>query len=123
MSETFKNVCKLLGIKHINSTSFPSQSNGSNERSRKSLVEYLRSYVDADLSNRDQWVKYAVFLHNTTPHSTTSYMPFHLLFGRLPNLRGVLERQPPSPFYGYDTYVKEPETMLQCSNAMGRRNL
>lgn len=123
LSETFKGVCKLLGIKRIQSTSFRPQSNGSNERSHKSLIEYLRSYVAADLSNWDHWVKYATFVHNTTPHSATSYMPFQLLFGRLPNLPGVLQRQPPSAFYAYDTYVKELEAMLQSSYAMARKNL
>jgi transposase InsO family protein len=98
LSETFKSVCKLLGIKRIHSTSFRPQSNGSNERSHKSPMEYLRSYVDAALSNWDEWVRYAMFVHNTTPHSATSYMPFQLLFGRLPNLPGVLQRKPPSVF-------------------------
>jgi len=92
LSETFKSVYKLLGIKRIHSTSFRPQSNGSNKRSHKDRIEYLRSYADADLSNWDQWVKYAVFVHNTTPHSATSYMPFQLLFGGLPNLPGVLQR-------------------------------
>jgi len=120
LSETLKSVCKLLGIKHIHSKSFRPQSNGSNERSHKSLIEYPRSYVGADLGNWDQWVKYATFVHNTTPHSTTSYMSFHLLFGRLPILPGVLQRQRPSAFYVYDTYVKEVEAMLQSSYAMAR---
>ena len=123
LSETFKSVCKLLGIKHTHSTSFRPQSNGSNERSHKSLIEYLRSYVAADLSNWDQWVKYAMFVHNMTPHSATNYMPFQLLFGRLPNLPGVLQRQLPSAFYAYDMYVKELEAMLQSSYAMVRQNL
>jgi transposase InsO family protein len=99
LSETFKSVYKLLGVKHTHSTSFRPQSNGSNERSHKGLIEYLRSYVAVDLSNWDQWVQYAAFMHNTTPHSATSYMPFQLLFGRLPNLPGVLQRQPPGVFY------------------------
>jgi len=90
LSETFKNVCKLLGIKHIQSTGFRPESNGSNEHSHESLIEYLTSYVAADLSNWDQWVKYAVFVHNTTRHSATSYVPFQLLFRWLPNLPGVL---------------------------------
>jgi hypothetical protein len=123
LSETFKSVCKLLGIKHTHSTSFWPQSNESNERSHKSLMEYLRSYVAANLSNWDQWVKYAVFGHNTTPHSATSYMPFQLLFGRLPNLPGILQRQPPSAFCAYDTYVKELEAVVQSSYAMARQNL
>jgi len=123
LSETFKSVCKLLGVKHTHSTSFRPQSNGSNERSHKGLIEYLRSYVAADLSNWDQWVPYAAFVHNTTPHSATSYMPFQLLFGRLPNLPGILQRRPPSVFYAYDTYVKELEARLQSSYAMARQNL
>lgn len=62
-------------------------------------------------------------MHNTMPHSTMSYMPFQLLFGRLPNLPGVLQRQPPSAFYAYDTYVKDLEAMLQSSYVMARQNL
>ena len=64
----------------------------------KYLVQYLRNYVAADLSAWDRWMKCAVFVHNMTPHSATSYMPFRLLPGRLPNLPGVLKRQPPVAF-------------------------
>ena len=122
LSETFKSMCKLFGIKHIQSTSFWPQSDGSNERSHKSLIENLRSCVVSDLSNWDQWVKYAVFVHNTTSHSATSYMPFQLLFRQLPNLPGVLQRQLTSAFYAYDMYVKELGAMLQ-SSAMVHKNL
>jgi hypothetical protein len=116
-------VCKLLGVKRTHSTSFRPQSNGSNERSYKRLIEHIRSYVTADLSDWDLWVKFAMFVHNTTPHSATSYMSFQLLFGRLPNLPGVLQRQPPSVFYAYDRFVKELEARLQCSYGMACRNL
>jgi hypothetical protein len=50
-------------------------------------------------------------------------MPFQLLFGQLPNPLGVLQKQPPSVFYAYDSYVKELEVMLQSSYALARRNL
>ena len=85
LSETFKSVCKLLGIKQIHSTSFLLESNGSNERSHKSQIKYLSCYVAADLSNWDQWVKYACLF-------TTSYMAFQLLFVWLPNLPDALRR-------------------------------
>jgi transposase InsO family protein len=90
LSDTFMGICKLLGIKKIKPTPFRPESNGSNERSHKSLTEYIRSFVDADLSNWDQWVRYAAFAHNTTPQSSTNYMPFQVLYGRLPNLPGYL---------------------------------
>lgn len=123
LSETFKAVCKLLGIKKTQTTSFRPQSNGSNERSHKGLIEYIRNYVSADQSNWDHWVKFATFVHNTTPHRATGYMPFQLLFGRLPNLPGVLQKEPMSEYYAYDSYVKELEARLRSSYAMARRNL
>jgi hypothetical protein len=68
-------------------------------------------------------VKYAVFVHNMTPHSATSHMPFQSLFGELPNLPGVLQRQPSVALYGCDTHVKELEAMLQSSYTMACKNL
>jgi transposase InsO family protein len=123
LSETFKGVCKLLGIKKTQTTSWHPQSNGSNERSHKGMVEYIRSYVAADSRDWDQWVRYAAFVHNTTPHRATGHMPFQLLFGRLPNLPGALQKEPISEYYAYDNYVKELEARLTNSYAMARRNL
>jgi hypothetical protein len=99
------------------------QSNGSNERTHKGLIEYIRNYVMADLSNWDHWVKYTAFVHNTTPYCATGYMPFQLLFGRLPNLPGVVQKEPMSEYYAYDSYVKELEARLRSSYAMARKNL
>jgi hypothetical protein len=79
--------------------------------------------VLSDLRNWDHWVKYATFVHNTLPHRATSYMPFQLLFGRLPNLPGVLQKESLNEFYAYDNYAKELEVSLRSSYALARRNL
>jgi hypothetical protein len=50
-------------------------------------------------------------------------MPFQLLYGRLPNLAGILQREPKIAYYAYESYVKELEARLQSSYAMVRRNL
>jgi transposase InsO family protein len=123
LSETFKGICKLLGIKRMQTTSWHPQSNGSNERSHKGLIEYIRNYVCADLNNWDHWVKYATFVHNTTPHRGTNYMPFQLLFGRLPNIPGTLQKEPVTEFYAYDNYIKELESRLRSSFALAQRSL
>jgi hypothetical protein len=57
LSETFKNMCKLLGIKKIQSTSFRTQTQGSLETTHRRLMEYIRSYVAMDLTNWDHWVR------------------------------------------------------------------
>jgi len=45
LSEVFKNTCKLLRIKKIQSTAFHPESQGSLERSHCMLAEYLRHYI------------------------------------------------------------------------------
>jgi hypothetical protein len=50
-------------------------------------------------------------------------MPFQLLFERLPNLPGVLQKEPLNEFYAYDNYVKELKASLRNSYALARGNL
>jgi len=45
ISELFKNTCKILWIKKIQSTAFHPESQGSIERSHRVLAEFLRHYV------------------------------------------------------------------------------
>jgi transposase InsO family protein len=48
LSDLFKNTCKLLKIKKLQTTAFHPESNGSLERSHRVLAEYLRHYVRED---------------------------------------------------------------------------
>jgi hypothetical protein len=50
-------------------------------------------------------------------------MPFQLLYGRLPNLPGILRREPKNACYAYDSYVNELEANLQSCYIVVRRNL
>ena len=79
LSDLFKNTCKLLKIKTIQTTAFHPESNGSLERSHRVLAEYLRHYVHEDQTNCDKWIPYAVYVYNTTVHTTTTYTPFELM--------------------------------------------
>ena len=51
LSKTFSEVCRLLKINKVNTSPFHPQTNGSLERSYRTLAEYLRHYVDKNLSN------------------------------------------------------------------------
>ena len=79
LSDLFKNTCKLLKIRKIQTTAFHPESNGSLERSHTVLAEYLRHYVREDQTNWDEWVPYAVYVFKTTVHTTTEYTPFELV--------------------------------------------
>jgi hypothetical protein len=77
------------------------------------LVEYLRCFILEDQSNWDKWLLYATFVFNTTLHTTTGFTPHDLLFGRKPNIPGVLQKVPPETQYMYDNYVRELQSRLQ----------
>jgi transposase InsO family protein len=106
LSDLFKNVCKLLRIKKLQTTAFRPESNGGLERSHRVLAEYLRHYVNEDQTNWDEWVPYAMYVYNPTAHSATGYTPFELVYGFQSTLPSTLH-ETPSTQYSYDDYVME----------------
>jgi transposase InsO family protein len=73
MSEVFRNTCKILRIKKIQSTAFHPESQVSIERSHRVLAEYLRHYVSEDQTNWDSWVPFATYVYNTAQHCYRIY--------------------------------------------------
>ena len=98
---------KVLRIKRIKTSPYRPQTNGSNERAHRVLVEYLRCYTVDDQTDWDSWISYATFIFNTTPHSGSGFTPHELLFRRKPNIPGILQKEAPEVRYDYNSYVKE----------------
>jgi len=42
------------------------------------------------------------------------------MFGRKPNIRGVLQKEPPETQYAFDSYIKELQSRLQSSYQAAR---
>lgn len=122
MSSVFKGICRLLKIENLQTTAYHPQSNGALERSHKTLAEYLRHYTDNDQSDWDIWIPYAMFIYNTTPHCSTNYTPFNLLYGFEATLSAEL-RKSPNPLYNYNDYIQELRVRLQSSYNVARENL
>jgi hypothetical protein len=76
-----------------------------------------------DQSDWEKWLPYVTFVFNTTPHTSTGFTPHELLFGRKPNIPGILQKETPEIQYTYDNYVKELQARLQSSYEIGRSNL
>jgi hypothetical protein len=74
VSEIFKNMCKLLRIRKIQSTAFHPESQGGLKRSHGVMDESLRYYVDEDQTNWDEWVPFATCVqhHRTLRHGLHS---------------------------------------------------
>ena len=80
LSDLFKNTCKLLKIKTIQTTAFHPESNGSLKRSHWVLAEYLRHYFREDQTNWDKWIPYGSmyitprYIRPLHKHPTSWYM-------------------------------------------------
>jgi hypothetical protein len=122
MSKIFKECCKLLQIKKINTTAYHPQSNGALERSHRTLTEYIRHYVDEKMRNWDEFIPYAMFTYNSTIHSSTKFQPYELVYGHPVKVPHTLSRNP-QPCYNYEDYTFELRRKLQEASLIARKNL
>src|SRR5436190_21161158 len=102
----------------IQTTAYHPESNGALERSHRTLAEYLRHYIDEDQTDWDEWIPFAMFTYNTTPHTATGYTPFELIYGHQAELPTALTR-PPKLTYNYDEYAQE----LRATNQIAKKNI
>jgi hypothetical protein len=122
MSDVFKRICKLFKIEKICTTAYHPESNGALERTHKTLTNYLRCFCDTKLNDWDEWLPFACFTYNTTPHSVTKYTPYEVLFGRIANIPGKLQRQP-QPLYNFDDIVSGIKQKMQNCQQVARERL
>ena len=110
-----------MKIEKIQTTAYHPESNGALERSHRTLAEYLRHYINEDQSDWDEWLPYAMFTCNTTPHSTTGFAPFELVYGHRANLPTALTK-PPKLTYSYEDYAKELRERIRATNQVAREH-
>ncbi|KAL0130261.1 hypothetical protein PUN28_002097 [Cardiocondyla obscurior] len=121
LSEIFKQTCKLLKINKIQTTAYHPETNGALERSHRTLAEYLRHYLNEEQTDWDEWLPYAMFTYNTTPHTSTGFTPFELVYGHQAMLPTALTTVP-KPTYSYENYAQELRERLRAANQIAREN-
>ena len=89
MSSLMCQLCILLDIKKLNTTPYHPQANGLVENFNGTLKKMLKCYAQEEPTDWDRHIPYVLFAYRESPHETTGYSPFELLYGR--QVRGPLQ--------------------------------
>lgn len=122
LRKVFKEVCLILKIKQKSTTPYHPQSNGSLERSHRTLAEYLRSFASNDPQNWDTQVPFTMFYHNSTTHTSRKYQPYQLVYGHPITVPNSFTKEP-EPQYNYDDYYFELRRNMQEANIQPKTHL
>lgn len=124
-NETVMELFKLLGIDHKFSTAYHHQTLGTIERNHRVLNEYLRAYLNENVSDWDEYLKYFTFCYNISNNSALNdkFSPYELIFAKKVNLPKQLFSETIDPLYNIDDYAKEIKYRLQITHNKAQKLL
>ena len=85
-SDLIQELCKIAGVKKLHTTPYHPQSNGQCERFNSTLCNMLGTLSDEEKSDWKSHLGCMTHAYNCTKHTSTSYSPYYLMFGRHPRL-------------------------------------
>jgi hypothetical protein len=96
-SAMWREILHTAGTKLLYSTAYHPQTDGQTERVNQCLEMYLRSAIYDTPRQWRRWLPTAEFWYNTSFHASINCSPFKALYGREPNLGGMLQCENVSP--------------------------
>ena len=85
-SKIVRQLCNSHGIRKSRTSPYHPEGDGATERMNRTLLDMLRTLDDNSKKDWKTHLDRLMYAYNTTPHSSTGYSPYYLMFGRRPNL-------------------------------------
>ena len=86
MSSIIDEMCKLLGVKKLQTMSYHPQTNGLVERSHQTIMHMIRKLREDKKADQPGHLAEIVHAYNATQSAVTGYSPHYLMFGYRPRL-------------------------------------
>jgi transposase InsO family protein len=115
-AKVVKELCRLYGVSRSHSTPYHPEGNGQVERYNRTLHNLLRTLPPEAKRKWPEHLDSLTFAYNVTPHASTGFSPFYLLYGRDPKLPpdGLLGLgEDEDPFEDATGWVKHHQLKLQ----------
>jgi transposase InsO family protein len=124
-SATFKEMCRILGIKKTRTTPLHPQSDGMVERYNRTLKGQIAMFVEDHQRDWDVRLPLLLMAYRTAVHSSTKHTPACLMMGR--ELRVPVDLTFGSPeanrFENYPQYIHDLQENLETVHEFARKNL
>jgi transposase InsO family protein len=126
-NQTIGSLNKLMGVQKSRTTPYHPQSNGACERMNQTLLKMLRSLPEKEKSRWPDKLNKMVHAYNCSPHSSTGYSPFFLMFGREPKLPidmlvSISKPAEASRQQTYNEFVKRWRKQMESAYAVANQN-
>ena len=121
-NNVLKELCQLLKIELNFSTAYHHETLGTVERNHRVFNEYIRAYMDDNISDWDTYLKYFTYFHNTTSNTVfdNRFSPYELIFGKSATLPNEILQKTIDPIYNVENYSKEIKYRLQRTHTLAK---
>ena len=81
-NEIISHLCKMYGIRQSVTTPYNPRGNAICEQFNRTLFGLMRTLTEEQKPNWPTFVPSLVYAYNSTPHVSTGFQPYELMFGR-----------------------------------------
>ena len=123
-SSVVSELCKLYGISKSRTTRYYPQGNSQCERYNRTMHSLLATLPPEKKLNWPEFLPELAYMYNCTPHSSSGYSPYYLMFGRDPHLPVDIVLGLTSETYNTtEDWLQQHTTNLRLASEMARFNL